>query len=63
MTTMTTFEACSAEFPDSAAQLPELLNCLATAADEKAADLASGLNAFFLIYAGALVLYADSDVC
>jgi hypothetical protein len=54
---MTSYEECSAEFPDVSTQLPELLKCLSTAQDEARADLALGLDAFFLIYAGSLVLY------
>jgi hypothetical protein len=47
---MASFATCSAEFPDTATQLPEFLECLST-------ELSAGLDAFFLIFSGALVLY------
>jgi hypothetical protein len=53
---MTSYETCSMEFNDTATQLPELLACISTEEADSHADLALGLDAFFLIYAGALVL-------
>ena len=53
----TSYEVCSMEFNDTATQLSELLDCMSTADADSRKDVATGLDAFFLIYAGALVLY------
>jgi hypothetical protein len=45
------------EFNDTSTQLSELLACMSTADSDSQKSLATGLDAFFLIYAGALVLY------
>ena len=60
---MTSYEVCSMEFNDTSTQLSELLNCMSTAETDSRKDLATGLDAFFLIFAGALVLYVLSFVC
>jgi hypothetical protein len=52
---MTSYEACSM-FNDTETQLSELLACISTEEAATHSDLAAGLDAFFLIYAGALVL-------
>jgi hypothetical protein len=56
MSDETAFQTCAAEY-DNATQLPELIQCVSDAAESAKQDVASGLDAFFLIYAGALVLY------
>ena len=48
------------EFNDTATQLSELLACMSTADTDRRTDLATGLDAFFLIFAGALVLYVGN---
>ena len=48
------------EFNDTATQLSELLACMSTADTDSRTDLATGLDAFFLIFAGALVLYVGN---
>ena len=55
----TSYEVCSMEFNDTSTQLSELLACMSTAETDNRKDLATGLDAFFLIYAGALVLYVS----
>jgi hypothetical protein len=55
--TTTSYETCSMEFSDTSTQLAELLACISTAEQASRVDIATGLDAFFLIYAGALVLY------
>ena len=56
MSAATNYHACKAEFPDSATQLDALLECISTAHSAESTDIATGLDAFFLISAGALVL-------
>ena len=51
----TSYETCAMEFNDTDTQLSELLACMSTADTNSRKDLATGLDAFFLIYAGALV--------
>lgn len=51
----TSYETCAMEFNDTDTQLSELLACMSTADTDSRKDLATGLDAFFLIYAGALV--------
>ena len=50
------------EFNDTATQLSELLACMSTADTDRRTDLATGLDAFFLIFAGALVLYVGNYI-
>ncbi len=53
---MSSYEVCSMEFNDTSTQLSELLVCMSTADADSRKELATGLDAFFLIFAGALVL-------
>jgi hypothetical protein len=55
----TAYETCSLQFNDTATQLSELLACMSTSDQERRTDLATGVDAFFLIFAGALVLYVQ----
>jgi hypothetical protein len=52
---MTSYETCAIEFNDTSTQLSELLACMSTTDADLRQDLATGVDAFFLIYAGALV--------
>lgn len=51
----TSYETCAMQFNDTETQLSELLACMSTTDSDSRKDLATGLDAFFLIYAGALV--------
>lgn len=53
---MSSYEVCSMEFNDTSTQLSELLACMSTTEADGRTNLATGLDAFFLIFAGALVL-------
>eukprot|EP00934_Nitzschia_sp_Nitz4_P001687 Nitzschia sp. Nitz4//scaffold12_size214221//81935//83673//NITZ4_001497-RA/size214221-augustus-gene-0.7-mRNA-1//1//CDS//3329535011//1687//frame0 len=60
----TIYESCAALYPDSSTQLDELLKCISTehsaALQEETTDLAGGIDAFYLIFAGALVYFMQT---
>lgn len=58
MSDSTVYETCSNKFTTD--QLDRLLSCIADGSQAKSADLASGLNSFYLIFAGALVFFMQT---
>ena len=52
---LTLFQTCEAQFPGSS-NISSLLECVTDAQVERSTSIAGGLDAFFLIFAGAMVL-------
>lgn len=56
----TFFETCAAEFGDN---VTALVGCVSDLHQEKDKSISGGLDAFFLIFAGAMVLYVSFYLC
>jgi len=55
----TVFEQCSKDY-DAETQISSLLKCLADTQEKRADSLASGIDTFYLIFAGALVYFMQT---
>lgn len=57
MATPTLFESCTANLDSTSADyVTNILQCVAAGTDTLNSDLSAGINTFYLIYGGALVL-------
>ena len=54
------FASCSAEFPDTATELGNLLECMSNAQSAATDSLGAGIDSFYLIFAGALVYFMQT---
>jgi Ammonium Transporter Family len=57
---LTVFQSCTAQFPDTQANLTELLQCISDGHTTAETSLGTGVDTFYLIFAGALVYFMQT---